>query len=326
MSKKKKNAGKRLGVSSAVPKELYPFIGIVDSHFLDSGAFTLKTKAMEFAKENPGKSEWDYYDLPEFYEYMDEYAKFILKNKIAIDLFANVDALPNSEGKPNPKLTLRNQRYLEDTHGLSPVPVVHYKTSLKWLQFYIDEGYEIIGLGGLVGSTAQDACRGWIDRCFDLVCDTPDRLPKVKIHGFGVTVYDLLIRYPWYSVDSTSWTKVGAFGGILVPHKRKGKFVFDIQPYLMKVSMDSPDRKMLGRHFLSMTKAEQAIVKEWCEHIGIPLGEFDKDGTIKISGVVTHHAERRAANLHFFEQMRKSLPEYPWPFNSKRRKGFGLFK
>jgi hypothetical protein len=323
-TKKKKNAGKRLNVSSAVPPELKEFVGVVDSHFLDSGAFTLKVKALEYERQNPGKSYSDYFSLPDFWKYVDDYCAFVKQNRIAIDLFANVDVLPDGMGKPYPKLTHRNQKYIEDHHGITPVPVVHFGTSLKWLQFYIDEGYDLIGIGGLVGRTAQENCRQWIDRCFDLVCDTPDRTPKVKLHGFGVTVYELLIRYPWWSVDSTSWTKVGAYGGILVPHKRRGKFIYNEQPYLMKMSKDSPDAKMKGRHYLTMSKSEQAIVLEWLNHIGLPLGSVDEKGDLKEVGVLTHHAERRAANLHFFERMRLSLPEYPWPFNSKRRKGFGF--
>jgi hypothetical protein len=308
---------------SAVAPENQKWIGKIESHFLDSGAFTLKTRAAQHAKET-GQTYSSFFDSKEHWEYLNNYATFIKENQIAIDLYANVDVMPDFEGKPHPKLTYRNQKYLETEHDLTPVPVVHFGTDLKWLRKYMEEGYEMIGLGGLVGNTAQDNCRQWIDRCFDLVCDGSSRLPKVKVHGFGVTVYDLLIRYPWYSVDSTSWTKVGAFGGILIPHKRRGKFIFDEQPYLMKVSMNSPDRKMLGRHFLSMSKSEQDITKEWLEFIQLPLGKFDKDGEITEVGVITHHAERRAANLHFFEQMCKSLPQYPWAFTSKRRKGFGL--
>jgi hypothetical protein len=324
--KRKKNPGKRLGICSAVLPEQKQFVGKIESHFLDSGAFTLKVAAQQYAADNPGKTEWDFYDTPDHWDYLDDYAKFVNENLIAIDYYANVDVMPNSEGTPNPKLTYRNQKFLEKEWGLKPVPVVHYKTDLKWLHRYINEGYDIIGLGGLVGSTAGDSCRAWIDRCFDIVCDTPDRLPKVKLHGFGVTVYDLMIRYPWFSVDSTSWTKIGAYGGILVPHKRRGKWVFNEQPYLLKVSMDSPDAKLIGRHFLNLTKAEQDICKEWCSFIGMPMGEFDENRNLVTAGVITHHAERRAANLLFFEMMRKSLPEYPWAFNSKRRKGFGLYK
>lgn len=297
-----------------LPLEELP-VGCVASHFLDSGSFTLWTTAAKYAKENKcGK--WDFYETQEFWDYIDAYAEFIKKYSYAIDLYANVDVIPN------PELSWRNQKYLEKKHGLRPVPVVHYTTDLDWLKFYIKKDYELIGLGGLVGSTSQEECRAWIDKAFDIVCDQPSRLPKVKIHGFGVTTYDLLLRYPWWCVDSTSWTKIGAYGGILVPHKRKGKWVFTEQPYLMKVSDESPDVKTKGKHVLTMSQMEQTIIKEWLAEIGIPLGKRDSNGEVIEWGVVTQHTYRRAANLLFFERMRLSLPEWPWPFRSTRRKGF----
>lgn len=246
----------------------------------------------------------------------DSYAEFVKKYAVAIDYYANVDVIPN------PELTWRNQQHLE-SKGLTPVPVVHYTTDLKWLAHYIDLGYPIVALGGLVGSTSQDECRAWIDRAFDMVCDAPDRLPKVCIHGFGVTSYDLLLRYPWWSVDSTSWTKVGAFGGILVPHKRGGKFIFTEQPYMIPISKDSPATKIRGRHFSTLSRAEKQVIQEWLDLIGVKLGKMEGEEITEF-GVMTRHTERRVANLYFFELMRKSLPQYPWPFNSVRRKGFGL--
>jgi len=298
-------------------------VGCVNSHFLDSGSFTLWTKAAKWAKEH-GKSQWDFYDTKEFWKYVDDYAAFVKKYSYGIDLFANIDAIPN------PDITWRNQQYLEEKHGLRPVPVVHYKTDLKWLKHYMERDYPVIALGGLVGSTSQDACQGWIDRAFSIVCDQPSRLPLVRIHGFGVTNYDLMLRYPWWSVDSTSWTKVGAYGGIMVPHLRRGKWVFithdpRLIPYVVKVSNDSPDKKLKGKHYLNMSETEKAIVRKWLDEIEIPLGSFEDDGeTIKEMGVVTRHTERRAANLLFFERLRMELPEYPWPFRTAKRKGFGV--
>lgn len=289
-------------------------VGCVKSHFLDSGAFTLWTTSAQYAKENK-TDRWAFYYTDEFWQYCDDYADFIKKYSYGIDLYANVDVIPN------PKLTYRNQKYLEDCHELTPVPVVHYTTDLKWLRRYIDEGYKIIGLGGLVGSTSEDSCKAWIDAAFEIVCNTPDRLPKVKIHGFGVTTYTLMTRYPWWSVDSTTWTKIGAYGGIFIPHKRGGKFVFNVPPYLMKVSNDAPDRKLQGKHVLTISPLEKKIVQEWLDFIGIPLGKYSKGGEVLEHGVVTRHTERRGANLLFFEMMRRSLPKYPWPFTSKRRKG-----
>lgn len=283
-------------------------IGDVESHFLDSGAFTQWTKAAEYARKNRC-GRWDYFDTPEFWGYMDDYAKFVKKYKVAIDLYANVDVIQN------PELTWRNQQYLEKK-GLTPVPVVHFPEDLKWLQLYMSRGHELIGLGGLVGNDG-DARDDWTSRCFDLICDQPSRLPKVKIHGFGLTDYMILLRYPWWSVDSTSWAMVGAFGSILVPHKRAGKFTFDVEPYVMAVSNKSPKTGRQGRHYHSLTEREKEIVREWLEEIGIPLGRMKGEEVVEV-GVVTCTYTRRAANLHFFERMRKALPPWPQPFRARK--------
>lgn len=289
-----------------------PKIGNIKSHFLDSGAFSQWTLALKYFEDNKC-GRWDYYDLPEFWEYADNYAKFVKKYKAAIDLYANIDVIPN------PELTWRNQQYLEQKHGLKPVPVVHYTTDLKWLKMYIKKGYPIIGLGGLVGSTMKKHCISWLDECFRVICDTPDNMPKVKIHGFGVTSYRYLLRYPWWSVDSAAWDKIASFGGICVPHKRKGKFIFDEAPYIMKVSMESPERKKKS-HYLSLSEKKKQIINDWLELIKIPLGSLDEKGEVKDQGVITYHVYRRIANLYFYDMMVKSLPKYPWPFTITKRK------
>lgn len=319
-------------------------VGNVRSHFLDSGSFTFWTKAREWADPltngetalRPGerlvlvkpkiygvkgRRFEDFYRTMDFrssvMEYMDEYAAFVKKYKHGIDLYANVDVIPNAE------LTWKNQQYLEKEHGLRPVPVVHYRTDLKWLKHYMELGYPIIGIGGLVGSSATEGCRKWLDRVFNYVCQ--GGTPLVKLHGFGVTVFDLLIRYPWYSVDSTTWTKIAAYGGVIVPHKRNGKFVFDERPYIMKFSMESPTRENKLQHYLTSRPAEQKIIREWFDKIGIALGEMDKYGDAIKWGVITRHTERRVANLIFFESMLKGFRAYPWRFDSGTGRGFGLY-
>ncbi len=267
---------------------------------------------------------------------MDSYAEFIEKYRAMIDLYSNVDVIPN------PELSLRNLRYLEKK-GLTPIPVVHYGTDTSWLQRYIDEGYPLIALGGLVGSTMQDGCRRWLDDCFNMVCDQPSRLPRVKIHGFGVTSHGLLLRYPWWSVDSTSWTKKGAYGLIAVPHKRGGNFVFTEQHYTISVSVETSSRdknkppkakrKSLDLFegfreereapilsFRDLKQGEKQVILDWLEYIQIPFGSLDKHGEVKEMGVSTSHTHRRAANLLFYEEMTKHVPQYPWPFRTIARK------
>lgn len=282
----------------------------VASHFLDSGAFSLRPKAVAYAEEK-GAPIWSYYNTAEFWSYMKRYVTFVKKYKIAIDLYANVDVIGNAE------LTWRNQQWLEK-RGLSPVPVVHYGTdpNLKWLKHYVKAGYELIGLGGLVGRMGTLACRSWLDDCFNYICNNPKRLPCVKIHGFGVTQYRLMLRYPWWSVDSTTWLKVGGFGGILVPHKRNGRFVFDTSPYIIATSVDSKKLKG-GKHYLNLSSMEQKILREWLDLIEVPLGDRK---TKEPKGVLNNRYQRVKANLLFFEEFRKSLPEWPWPYRPTEKK------
>jgi hypothetical protein len=287
-------------------------------HFLDSGMFTLWRMSKEWAKRT-GRSEWDYYDTCAFFDYMDDYAHFVKTYRVAIDYYSNCDVIPN------PDLSWRNQQYLEECHKLSPVPVIHYTTPVSWIEFYIDRGYPYIALGGLVGSTKHRGSHDWLHRAFEIICDTPDRKPRVRTHGFGVTSYDLLLKFPWYSVDSSTWTKLGAYGAILVPHRRGGKFIFTEKPYKVEVSEDSPERKELGKHFMTYSKLEQRVILDWLDHIGIPMGHVNADGECTEVGVRTNHSCRKAANIFFYEEMRKALPDYPWPYRPKnRRRGFGL--
>lgn len=295
-------------------------VGCVASHFLDSGAFSHVGLSEKYREDNPGAGEWAYYDTPEYWAYLDAYAAFVKKYAVAIDLYANVDVIGNSE------LTWRNQKYLEKTHKLTPVPVVHCGSRLEVLQHYVERDYPVVGLGGLVGKTSKRGARDWIDRCFDYVCDTRDRLPRVKLHGFGVTNFNLLVRFPWYSVDSATWTKVGAVGGILAPRKRDKKFCFTVQPYIIKISHDSPGRKFKGQHLDSLSDSERKDVMEWIRECGVPMGKVGEDGEVLKEGVRTWHRYRKIVNLMFFERLRAALPPYPRPFRSELPKNLGLFE
>lgn len=291
---------------------------LVRRNFLDSGAFSIYKKARIYGAKNCC-SEWAYYETEEFYQYMDAYAAFVKKYCCAIDRFATVDAIMN------PKITWRNQKYLEEKHGLRPVPVVHYGTDVKWIQKYIDKGHTFIGLGGLARSVRKVGVRYWLDQCFDLVCQNKERLPEIKYHGFGFTSYKLAIAYPWYSIDSTVWSVAAGYGNIYVPHRRNGKFVFDVTPYAIKVTDGCKARSVRGQHMETLRKAETDTIKHWLGWIGVPVGAVDGLGNIISEGVSNSANMRRKANLLFFEGMAAAQPPWPWPFKpSVVRRGFGF--
>lgn len=280
------------------------------SHFLDSGAFSQRKEAIKFGKKT-GKGPFAFYGTKGFWEYVDSYCEFVKRHRRAIDYFVNVDVIPNAD------LTWKVQNYIEKTHGLRPVPVVHGGSDLKWLGHYVDRGHKLIALGGLSSKTKNDGTRRWIDAAFAEVCKPPHFLPSVRLHGFGLSTFETILGWPWWSVDSSTWTSTASYGGIFVPVKRGGQFDFTRKPYVVRISETSPDKLRAGSHYQTMSRTERKIVEEWLEVCGVPLGEMH-DGDIKSYGVVNRHSERRAVNYMAFEAVRKAVPSYPWAFRPHR--------
>lgn len=285
------------------------------SHYLDSGSFTLKVVAAKYAKKH-NTGPFSYYDTSEFWSFVEDYCEFVEKYKAAIDHYSVVDVIPN------PERTWEVQQWMED-RALHPVPVVHYPTNLKWLEHYLNRGHDYIAIGGIIGGHNQLNCQNWLDRAFQIVGDEKG-MPRVRLHGFAATSFFIMLRYPWYSVDSSTWLKVGAYGGIFVPPKRKGRFVFDEPPYIVKTAFESPERKKVGAHLLTISSLERDLVYQWLDRIEIPVGRMSELGEIKEVGVINDHSTRLITNMIYFEQFSGHIPKYPWAFKSSRQKGFGI--
>jgi hypothetical protein len=55
----------------------------------------------------------------------------------------------------------------------------------------------------------------WLKKCFSII-------PKnVKVHGFAITSPYVVKRFPFYSVDSSSWTNAGRYGRMSLFDKQK---------------------------------------------------------------------------------------------------------
>lgn len=180
------------------------------------------------------------------------FSAFMLGTEIDLDAFihyikANGDVLEQYsvlDGIGDPQKTYDNQIYME-RHGLRPLPCFHYGEDERWLLHYL-ENYDYISLGGMVPISKPQLMQ-WLDRIWhDYLCDEHGRA-KVKVHGFGLTKLDLMWRYPWFSVDSTSWQQAGSNGLLILPPSAR-KFA---------VSDDSPSRKKPGQHFNTVTEPEQ---------------------------------------------------------------------
>jgi len=271
----------------------------------DSGAHSFTNLLFKKSKRKGGRIDWSLYKGEDFWNYVDRYAAFIKEWGDSFDYYVSVDVIRN------PKLTWKVQQYLENEHGLKPMPVVHFNTPMKWIQKYLDAGYKYIGMGGPVGKNPYTP---WADRAWNLICDTPDRLPQAKIHGFAVTTYHMISRYPWFSCDSVTWKKAAYFGQAVVAFSpdnlSKTRMIFfdDQSPYLDRV-------KGKGRHFLHHTKSEQHQIRKWLDHIHIPFGSRNKKGKVIEEGITNSNLVRCAATIEYFEAVARSMPKWPWPFH-----------
>jgi hypothetical protein len=162
----------------------------------------------------------------------------------------------------------------------------------------IDQGCSYIGLGGLVGIPGP-LRRVWLDRVFTLITDEAGK-PLVKTHGFGMTSIPLIFRYPWYSVDSTSWIKVSQFGGVYLPRLNKdGSFRFDVTPEVISVSELSPNQKVDGSHYNSLGVTTRRHLHAWLESCGVTLEQ------------VSHNYYYRAkVNATFFHRVGEAREEH----------------
>jgi len=283
---------------------------------MDSGATFLYNKYIKKdTKGAPGtaikdkrKLDFSFYETDTFLDFREAYIRFVKRYDRYLFAYVNMDWINNAEGSYN------SLKYME-RKGCHPLPVFHLGNDSKWLKRYVDEGYEFICIGGITPNP-YGIVKPQLDKIWsDILTDSVGR-PVVKVHGLACTSYRLLKRYPWYSVDSASWTKLGAWGGIYVPRKVGGRFSFDKQPFGIQVSEKSSKTGERDRHLCTMPAAEGAHIKEWLQLIGVPLGGK------KELGVTNDYESRMRANLFFFQAMCKSLPDWPWNFTKPIRKGF----
>lgn len=153
--------------------------------FLDSGAFSMMTQGIPI-------------DLA-------CYARYIQENMTSIIVYANLDVIKQAEQ------TYRNQRALEQ-YGLTPLPVFHVGEPFSYLDAYV-KAYPSIALG--VAGTSYHVYMPWLVKCFAHIPQ------ETRVHGFGITAWDALSAFPWYSVDSSSWNRAGRFGRFLLFDEKK---------------------------------------------------------------------------------------------------------
>lgn len=220
-----------------ISKQAYPDRIKIDNNkiFLDSGAFSAYTKSVVVNIE--------------------EYCEFIKRNW---DIIENVDgdliaSVLDSIG--DCYKTWENQMKMESL-GVRPLPCFHFGEDLEYLKWYVDR-YTYITLGGMAMTSAPNMIK-WLDFIWDKYLTNSDGSPKVKVHGFALTNIKIMGRYPWYSVDSSSWIQYSLNGYIYVPALESSLMISD----------KKSSRKEEGHHFDTLTPLQHASVTQMIEKDG----------------------------------------------------------
>lgn len=211
--------------------------------FLDSGAFSAFTKGVEV-------------DLPGYCEY-------IKKNADIIEVVDGSLCASVLDGIGDPLKTWQNQQAMEAL-GVRPLPCFHYGEDERYLEWYI-ANYDYITLGGMVPISTPQLIH-WLDRLWERHLTDGSGRPKLKVHGFGLTSLPLMKRYPWYSVDSSTWVQWAANGMILIPGVGQ-----------VNVSCNSSSRKIEGQHLNTYTPPQRQAIIDAIEKLGFEPERLEKE-------------------------------------------------
>jgi hypothetical protein len=205
--------------------------------FLDSGAFSAFTKGVKV-------------DIK-------KYCRYIQENQDIIECASVLDAIGDPQG------TYENQAEMERL-GTRPLPCFHYGEDERYLEYYV-ANYDYITLGGMVPiSTPQ--LKYWLDRLWEKYLTDGAGRPKIQVHGFGLTTLSLMERYPWYSVDSSSWVQIAANGNVILPDYG-----------MVSISESSPARKQAGRHFDTTPAMQKEALAEKLMSPGFEIERLQKE-------------------------------------------------
>jgi len=265
-----------------------------------------------------------------------DYISYIKEHEDVIDIYPVLDVIGNAQA------TWKNQNIMESS-GLTPMPVFHVEDDISYLYQCLD--YEYFCLGGMAGGASHKSRQHFLNNCFDIICDTPDRKPKCKVHGFGLAAPSLMTAYPFYSIDTSSWVSYSQYGIILLPKLgTNGLPRYDKTPIKIFVTERSPKKSMEGLHIQNLTKSEQSGVKEYIEYMGFQVGEsytFEADPDYELKeqelfinkektcvehvvtlGICNNNSLRYALNMNYFQKIADSCPEWPWSWTPQIRSFF----
>ena len=136
-------------------------------------------------------------------------------------IFVNLDVLPGHYGvypskdqrEESAEKGWANMEYMENA-GIKVIHVFHQHEDFKWLKKLMAH-QEYIGISP-ANDEVQSSKNNWLKKVFTMVKTSN------KCHGFAVTSLNTLLKFPFYSADSSSWVVGAKYARI--PVFKNGKF------------------------------------------------------------------------------------------------------
>lgn len=216
----------------------------------DSGAFTVWTRGETI-------------DLAEYIGWCQFYAA-----QRPDFIFISLDVIPGTPTRAPSKReqgraikqSLANGDQLREA-GVKIMEVFHWHEPLSHLDLLIErrqEG-ELLGVGGLAGPGSRDAKERFLASVFHHVRPEVGWQGLVPLHGLGIAPDSTLCyRFPWFSVDSSSWSAAARFGRKVTTSGGRGGED--------KRTKDRTVRHVyVSRVLNSWLKREEALSRLWAE-------------------------------------------------------------
>lgn len=259
---------------------------------LDSGAYSLYNQIFIPKAEKFGKirgrfvagTNYDYITTPQFKKYFDGYLAFVTKYGKYFEFVVTLDIIFN------PQATWDLFREIKAL-GLNVLPVYHHGEDPKWLKKYMDET-DYIGMSGL-GNMTKRAYVPFGDASWKILCNAKG-VPLRKVHGFAMSSFDLMSRWPWYSVDSTTAFTFSRMGAITLPHRVGNGFNYAVTPAIFPVSVR---RGKSNRHIGHRGEG----------HVKEAVLTYLSEVQLTLEDVAESYVARDIANLHFMNQSMRAI-------------------
>ena len=297
---------------------------------LDSGAYTAHRKGKEIN--------------------IDKYADFILQHGNEFESCFNLDSIgtgkDESKAKGTSKITTAEQSYLNwkylNEKGVETIPIYHLGTDEKWLKKYLEES-DYIGIGAIANLDTNQRLLG-LSNIWKTYLTDKNGMPSVKVHGLGLTAIELMLRYPWYSVDSFTPVISAVWGSVLLPRlDNEGKPYF-LDMKINKISDQGDHKENMENSYLNVPKRNKDVYERMFEENGFLLGKIEyqerKDrrgkkgeqerkpprlpgfdlitpSDPKVKTLANSWEERMRWNLVMWNCLKRRLPIYPRPFEDR---------